>query len=271
MPHDGKPVVSRGEATMSVPDEAERQQLHEHLSYITTAWTMLRQAHGGEEGPSAAAQEQIFRRYSPAIYRYLLGAVRDRDVADELFQEFALRFVRGAFRGANSERGRFRAFLKTALSHLVIDYRRRWRLPAVPLADAGVEPAAEVQPAHETDEEFTTIWRGEVMARAWEALADVERDTGQPLHALLRYRTDHPDARSEGMAAHFSVQLGKPVTAGWVRKRLVAARAKFTDCLVDEVTRSLDEPNAETVAEELAELHVLEFCKDALARRFGTP
>jgi hypothetical protein len=46
--------------------------------------------------------------YHRAVHRYLLGALRDEDAAEELFQEFALRFVRGDFRWADRGRGRFR-------------------------------------------------------------------------------------------------------------------------------------------------------------------
>ena len=71
------------------------------------------------------ARAALVHRYRGAIYRYLLGAVRNPDVADDLAQDFALRLVRGDFRNADPERGRFRDLVKTVLFHLIVDYQRR--------------------------------------------------------------------------------------------------------------------------------------------------
>src|SRR5262249_51717765 len=112
-----------------------------HISQIETLWPMLRQAHGGSPAQINAAQEVILKRYRPAVYRYLLACVGDADAADELAQEFALRFVRGDFRNANPERGRFRDLLKSALYHLVIDHHKK-KKKNLPGLSAGPEPAA---------------------------------------------------------------------------------------------------------------------------------
>jgi DNA-directed RNA polymerase specialized sigma24 family protein len=56
---------------------------------------------------------------------YAVAVLRDPDAADEVFQEFALKFVRGDFGQATPDRGRFRSFLKTTLYHLIVDYQRR--------------------------------------------------------------------------------------------------------------------------------------------------
>src|SRR5262249_42995545 len=85
--------------------------LAHRISQIQTLWTVVGQA-GGEGTTRAvnAAQEQLLERYGKAVYRYLLGALRDSDVADEVYQEFALRFVRGDLAGADPARGRFRDY-----------------------------------------------------------------------------------------------------------------------------------------------------------------
>src|SRR3712207_7176976 len=49
---------------------------------------------------------------------------RSEAAAEELLQEFAVRFLRGDFRRADPQRGRFRDYVKTALIHLVIDHQR---------------------------------------------------------------------------------------------------------------------------------------------------
>src|SRR5690242_2756490 len=103
----------------------DHETLDRNLNRITTLWSVVRRAHQGSEQEVAAAQQQLLQRYSKSIYRYLLGAVRNPDVADELAQEFALRLIRGDFRGVDPGRGRFRDFVKGVLFHLIADYHRR--------------------------------------------------------------------------------------------------------------------------------------------------
>src|SRR5260370_16186931 len=104
-----------------------------NLGDIATHWSVVRQAHQGSGVAVDRARQELMERYSGAVYRYLLGALRDRHAADDLFQEFALRFLRGDFRNADPERGRFRNFVKTALYHLIVDYQNRRRARPAPL------------------------------------------------------------------------------------------------------------------------------------------
>ena len=99
----------------------------ERLSRIETHWTAVFQAHGSTADGARDARHQLMSRYGGAAYRYLLGAVRDPDVASDLCQEFAVRFLRGDFRRADPEKGRFRDFVKTSLFHLIVDYQKKKR------------------------------------------------------------------------------------------------------------------------------------------------
>src|SRR5437773_1589953 len=95
------------------------------LSQITTIWADLFQAHEGTPSEISPAQQRLLLRYTPAVHGYLRGATRDPDVADDLFQEFALRLVRGDFRPVDPDQGRFRDYLKRTLTNLVTDHQRR--------------------------------------------------------------------------------------------------------------------------------------------------
>jgi len=74
------------------------EEYSSRISRIETVWSLVRDAHQAEEVGVVQAQEALLQRYSGAIFRYLLGVLRDSNAADEVFQEFALKFVRGAFR-----------------------------------------------------------------------------------------------------------------------------------------------------------------------------
>jgi hypothetical protein len=85
----------------------------------------------------------------------------------------------------------------------------------------------------------------------------------------LRYRTDHPGARAAAMAERLADRLGPGADADWVRRRLFDARQHFTDALVAETARTLHAPTRQELAEELAELELLDYCREALARWSG--
>jgi RNA polymerase sigma-70 factor (ECF subfamily) len=253
---------------MSGTDE---KALQERLSQIKTAWTVLFEAHGGSPDAASAAQRQLLQRYSPAAYRYLLGAVRDTDVADDLLQEFALRLARGAFKQADPSRGRFRHLLKTVLCNLVIDHRRKQAKRFAPLPENAEPAVAESDELAAQEQDFVETWRAELMSRAWAALAASDRQTGQHLHTVLRFRVDHPEVRSPEMAERLAQTVGRPLTAEWVRKRLFLAREKFTDVLLEEVAQSLEESTPDSLQEELIELGLLDYCRSALQRRTQSP
>ena len=235
------------------------------LSQMSTSWSVMFQAHGDGAEDAKAARRDLLGRYSRPVYRYLTAALRDPDAADEVYQEFALRLVRGDFRRARPDRGKFRDFLKTALYHLVVDHRRKAARAAGPLPPDG--PAVEPEAAEpESDVAFLAEWRGRLLARAWDGLAAAERETGRPLHAVLRARTDHPDRSAAELAETLSAGLGRPVDAGWVRKWVHHAREAFAELLVAEVWATLDPPGPELLADELAELGLLDYCRGAAAR-----
>jgi RNA polymerase sigma-70 factor (ECF subfamily) len=229
---------------------------------------MLFQAHRGAPDAIADAQREILQRYSTAIRRYLLAAVSDANTADDLFQDFALRFVRGDFKQADPVRGRFRDYLKRSLYNLVVDHQRRQRGQPLPLpgdiADSSVGCVIVPEAAEQA---FLADWRADLMGRAWAALERWEVRTGQPLHTVLRLRAANPDLDAAKMADRLAPRVGKHVTSGWVRKRLHFARARFTDLLLEEVAQTLAAPTREELEQELVELGLLGYCRDALERR----
>jgi RNA polymerase sigma-70 factor (ECF subfamily) len=243
----------------------DRDRLNQHLSRISTLWSVLLQAHDGPPDAATAAQKVLLQRYSGAAYRYLLGAVRDPDVAGELCQEFALRFLRGDFRRADPERGRFRDYLKTALIHLVTDHHRARQAWPRPFTATDPEPAAPAETV-DTDRDFLTSWREELLERTWAALAAAN----PAYHAVLLCRIEDPDLASAQMAERLTTQLGKPLTADWVRKTQQRAHEKYADLLLEEVACSLGDATPEQLREELRELDLLKYCRSALARR-GCP
>jgi DNA-directed RNA polymerase specialized sigma24 family protein len=124
--------------------------------------------------------EPPVKRYGKAITSYLTAALRDPDAAEELSQEFALSLLKGEFRQVTPEKGRFRNYVKTVLFHLVSKYRKRRQKQPRQLESDSPALQSLAAPA-EADPEFGKCWRDELLARTWDALAQV-----QP--ALEKYR-----------------------------------------------------------------------------------
>jgi len=242
--------------------------LDQHLSQIVTQWTMLHQAHKGEADAATAARQQLMLRYCGAVYRYLVRAVRDPALAEDLTQEFALRFLQGRFGQADREQGRFRHYVKRALFHLVQDHHRgRLREPHAVALGPEMDVPAPGDEAAERD--FRESWRQEVLSRAWQGLEAAQRETGQPYHDLLRLRVDQSDLTSNDLATLLTERLGRPFSATNVRQLVHRARARFADLLLDDVRASLEGASWDRVEEELAELDLLKYCKDQLDERRG--
>jgi RNA polymerase sigma-70 factor (ECF subfamily) len=231
------------------------------LSQISTRWTVFFEAHGeSQSDPAKEARRELLTQYGRPVYRYLLAAVRDPHAADDLYQDFALKFVRGELKRASPDRGRFRDFLKTTLYHLIVDHHRaRSRAPdALPQS----ELIQDLPPVFTADEEFYRQWRGRLLDCALNALD--EQQTERPLAKVLRLRMEFPDETAEQLAQRLSHPPANPVDAGWVRKRLHQARQRLAALLVDAVKATLDNPNPDEIVQELIDLDLYEWCRGAL-------
>lgn len=237
----------------------------EHLSHIVTMWTVVFKAHGDEDAALSRARALLLERYAGAIYRYVLASVKDPAAAEDLAQDFALGMCKGLFKNANPQKGRFRDYVKTALAHLVHKYYQKQKKLPVGMGESVPEPEAATEEPR-GDESFVNNWRQELLARAWDSLAEVEKTTGQLFHTFLEYRTKSPDTSSAQMASVFSKKLGKPLTAQGVRQTLHRARQKFSELLLEEVARSLESRDKAALEQELLDLGLFEYCKDTLQR-----
>jgi RNA polymerase sigma-70 factor (ECF subfamily) len=243
------------------------ERLQDRLSQVTTMWTIVLQANEKEASADAQdARRQVIHRYGSAVHRYLLGALRDRDAADEVFQDFAMRLLQGRICGAERERGRFRDFVKGVLFHMIADFQRVRNKERARISSEAHEPFAGDSGLAEAEREFVRIWRDELLAQCWEELRRYERESGRPYYTVLRYRTDHPGVPSMRMASQLQQQLDRPLSSAGVRQILHRARERFSDELLERVVHSLPNPSAQALEEELIALDVFDYCASALQR-----
>jgi RNA polymerase sigma factor (sigma-70 family) len=229
------------------------------LSHLATPWTVLGQAHSAD-GDSRLAQAQVLFHYRPALLQYLTRLVREPDLAEDLCQEFALRFLRGDFRNVRPERGRFRDYLRAALRNLVFDYHRRRPPPAEMLPSESQLPFDDSNPTPGTDD-FGEIWKNELMRTAWATMRADSETYGNLYYEALKLKADDPERRAEDVAAILSERSGTPIAAPTVRQLLHRARDKFAAALRNAVREALPPGEANNVDDELADLGLLVYVK----------
>jgi RNA polymerase sigma-70 factor (ECF subfamily) len=225
------------------------------LNQIETRWTLVERAHG--RGTIAvSARQHLLERYCGAVWRYLRALTRDESVAEDLFQEFALRMIRGDFHRATPSNGRFRSYLRSVAIHLVKDYYRGRKQQPTPLVAEPADVADDMSLESQSQDEFLDCWRAELLHRTWLAL----EQSNAALYALLRLHAADPDATASEKAEYLQRQSGQAYTANRVRVMLHRARQKFSQLLMLEVATSLDDPTEEELRQELRHLRLLSYC-----------
>ena len=74
----------------------------------------------------ADAFEKLVRRYQRILFDFLIRSIRDRELAEDLFQETWIKVYQAL--PAYREEGRFKAWLLGIANHLVLDAWRHRRL-----------------------------------------------------------------------------------------------------------------------------------------------
>lgn len=123
----------------------------------------------------AGAFEQLYKRHKGALYRFVLRSIRDRALAEELYQEVWMRAIEA--RGRYEVQAKFTTWLYTIAHNRLVDHWRKRGLTLVSLdqeeaAQAELPAGADYEP-HRVLEAKQTLAR---FARALEALPPAQRE-----------------------------------------------------------------------------------------------
>jgi len=218
----------------------------ESLSETPTSWTKIRDAH--TPGPvGQKAMVDLIGRYHDAVERYLRLKLRDRHLADEVFQEFWTKLLSHKLAGADRTKGRFRDYLRTVLHRLIVDHFRSRKLQTLPPGDL-IDPSSP-------DEGFDRVWRDAVIKRVRSRLESYEVNTPKNRYAtVLNLRLDNPDASIDELTAILSEKVGARVSPEAFRKTLQRARAKFLELLLQELKETIHPARPEDIEAEIFDL-----------------
>lgn len=222
--------------------------MHESVpdSFQTTNWAVVVSA-----SMDPAVTAALLNAYYGPIWTFIRRSGYTFDDADDLAQEFIARVVleRGLVKRADPNRGRFRAFVKTALRNFLVDQYRRGRCEARHAYSAGIQPDQ-----HGPQDGFDREWATTVLKRA---LGRVEHEcarAGQGRHwrafQLVVLDPALRQSPSPGLA-ELAIDLGAE-DAAQVSSMIQTVRRKFKRLLRAAVEETVDCP-AE-VDSELSEL-----------------
>ena len=178
--------------------------------FDTTQWSMVLRARG-DAAENRAALEALCRAYRPPVLAYIRGRGFGGDAAEDLTQTFFTRFLeRASYADADPARGRFRAFLLTAVKRFLINageeahaVKRGGRMHFESLDQNG-DGQIDIASGEETPEQvFERAWAVVVLDNAMRRLRDEAEHAGKrELFDRLRdFLTEAPDDADYARAA----------------------------------------------------------------------
>lgn len=92
--------------------------------YQTLTDDMLVRAYvDGDNG----AFDALLRRHQSRVFLYILSIVKERDLADDIFQETFIKAILTLKQGRYAENGKFSAWISRIARNLIVDYYRQVR------------------------------------------------------------------------------------------------------------------------------------------------
>ena len=231
---------------------------HPH-GFATTRWSLVLAAGRGDAPEAEAALAALCQSYWYPLYAYVRRSGHPADEARDLTQEFFARLLeKHALRAADSERGRFRSFLLTALKRFLSKQRHQARAQKrgggrKPLSldfEQG-ESRYRLEPAHEATAEtiYEQRWALTLLDRVFDRLRAEFDQAGKQkaFHRLKVYLTGEA-----GMPSYREVAVELGMTEGAVKVAVHRLRRRYRALVREEIAQTVAGP--EDVDEELSHL-----------------
>ena len=198
---------------------------------------------------SDTALEQLCRTYWFPLYAYVRRRGQAKADAEDLTQAFFARLLEKNFlAGLDAERGKFRAFLLTALKHFLANEWDKARAQKrgggeVPLsldwqtADTKFQVAATNEPS--PDRAFDREWALALLGRVIERL-QAESETEGKGKVFAQLKSFLMAGQGESAQAEVAKALG--MEEGAVRVAIHRLRKRYRQLLRDEIANTLSDP-----------------------------
>jgi DNA-directed RNA polymerase specialized sigma24 family protein len=227
--------------------------------FASTRWSLVLAAGRGDAPEAQSALAALCQTYWYPLYAYVRRSGHPADEARDLTQEFFARLLEKHYlRAADSERGRFRSFLLTALKRFLSKERHRARALKRGGGRSGLsldfdqgesrfrfEPATDVTAEVLYERRWALAMLDQVMVR----LRDEFERAGKPddFERLKVFLTGEAAAPS-----YRDVAAATGTTEGAVKVAVHRLRRRFRDLVLAEIAQTVSTP--EDADEELRHL-----------------
>lgn len=219
--------------------------------FDTTHWSVVLRARG-DAGQARHALEALCRTYRPPVLAYIRGRGYSSDAAEDLAQSFFARFLEHAYHAdADPARGKFRAFLLTALKRFLINsdmenhaLKRGGGIHFDPLPTDSGEVTPIASNAATPEMEFEHSWAVTVLDTAMNKLRTESELAGKGVQFehLREFLAERPDEEDYTRAA-FALNLRRNTLAVAVHR----LRHRLRELVRDELAQTtLDRNDLET-------------------------
>ena len=221
--------------------------------FDTTRWSIVLQARDATPG-TGSALAMLCLTYRPPVLAYIRRRGYAPDQAEDLTQAFFTQFIERAWHvGADPARGRFRAYLLTAVKRFLIDRNieahRLKRGGGMQFEDLSDEASLDLASDETPDAAFDRDWAIAVVDAAMTRLREEAERAGKLalFEHLSEFVAERPD---ESEYARLAGALG-------MRRNTLAVavhrmRARLRDLVREEVAQTAVDPD--TLADELRDL-----------------
>jgi RNA polymerase sigma factor (sigma-70 family) len=218
--------------------------------FATTHWSVVLQAGDTDSPQTQEAMETLCRAYWAPLYACVRRQGYAVDDAQDLTQNFFARLLgKNSLRHADADRGRFRAFLLTALKHFMANEwvksraaKRGGALMPVSLDAVSAEESYRAEPVDQLSPErlYERRWAATLLERVLEQLRHefVAADKRELFEALKLYTWGESGVTSY---ADLAAQFG--MSEGAVKVAAHRLRERYRELLRAEVARTVAEPN----------------------------
>jgi RNA polymerase sigma-70 factor (ECF subfamily) len=218
--------------------------------FATTQWNVVLAA-GSKSSPDAdQALAQLLETYWLPLYAFVRRRGYSPDDSCDLVQGFLLQFLgHDRLRLANPERGRFRSFLLSSLSHFLANeeaargaLKRGGGAQVLSLSAGDMEQRLEGRsPDHHTPElAFDRHWALTLLEVGLRRLREEQQADGRAeAFDLLKpcLEGDPPDQR------YYEIARRLNTTESARKMRVLRLRRRYRSLLLEEIGRTLDDPS----------------------------
>jgi len=233
-----------------MPRDRHRPAGADAARFTTTHWSVVLEAGARSSADSQRALESLCAAYWSPLYAYVRRRVSDVHDAQDLTQAFFAELLQKNYVGsATPERGRFRAFLLTALKHFLSKQwdkakakKRGGGRPTIPLDFASadsrcpIEPAGGLTPEELYDRRWAQTLLDQVMARLERQFANDGKQV--QFERLKLFIIGQHEGATYAEAAE---ALG--TTAAAAKMAVHRMRRRYRRLLREEVSQTLVDPS----------------------------